>query len=111
MDEPVLTMMRTDVVPRASSGCAECGTGLRRDGPDALLNQAPAAFDGIEVVGIRRQEPHRGPDALDQVAHLPRLGAGRLSMIDVAAVQVVQQAAPDPDREATPVHAPSRSPR
>jgi hypothetical protein len=66
MGEPVPTMPWADDVSRALRSASECRTGSRRDRADALLDQGPCGFDGIEVVRVGWQKSQRGSRLFDQ---------------------------------------------
>ncbi len=68
MGKPVATMVRANDATRALRGRAQDATRARRHGADALLDQRPAGFDRVEVVRVRRQEPHGGAGVLDRLA-------------------------------------------
>ena len=69
MSKPVFTMARLDH-PRRPLGCmTKGGPRPRSDGADPFLDQAPPRFDGIEVVGVRRQVFQAGPGTFDERPH------------------------------------------
>jgi hypothetical protein len=73
MGKPMATMIRAHDATGALRGRAQEATRARSHGADALLDQRPAGFDGVEVIGVWRQEKHRGAGGLDRCADGPGL--------------------------------------
>jgi hypothetical protein len=52
MGKPMATMIRAHDATGALRGRAQEATRARGHGADALLDQRPGGFDGVEVIGV-----------------------------------------------------------
>src|SRR5687768_7957258 len=107
MGKPVLTMSRSYDASGALRGSSQCHRGTGSHRANALFDQSPGGFDGIEVVGVGRQETQRGPRLFDQLADLRRFVSGQIvHHHDIPGAQVWHEVTADPADEARTVHRP-----
>ena len=79
MGAPVLTMARAYHASGTLRGGSQGSAGSWRDRTNALLDQCPRGFDGIEVVRVRRQEADVAPACSISVRTPLALCAAKLS--------------------------------
>src|SRR4029453_7023840 len=100
MGEPTTTMPRFNDSTGALRGASQKLTSTWRHRADPLFDQRPTRLGGVEVIGVRRQEFHRGPDAFDQFADSARLvGREVVEQHAVAATELRDQAPAHPRGE------------
>src|SRR5919109_3255760 len=105
MGAPVLTMPRAYDASGTLRGGSQGNAGAWRDRTNALLDQCPRGFDGIEVVRVRRQEADGRAGLLDQGADLSRLVRGQIvEHDDVSATEPRHESALHPLDEARRGH-------
>jgi hypothetical protein len=97
MGAPVFTMSWAHDASRSLRRGTQGSTGAWRDGANALLDQGPRGFDGVEVVRVRRQEANGGARLLDEGSHASCLVRGQIvEHDDVSAAETRHESALHP---------------
>src|SRR6478672_8496932 len=105
MGKPVAAMIRTNDAAGALGGRTQEAARAGRHRADALLDQRPTRFDGVEVIGVRWQEAHGRPRRFDCVADPTRFVGGQvIEHDDIASSEARHQASLHPGEKPWRVH-------